>query len=112
MIFYYAHKADVFYFGAFSEPNFNPKNFDFSYGDKLSAREKFWLNFLVVTQCINAFILSVSIVQIRYIINKYGSNKMVNSKSFIIHGILFIGYMGSITFWIFWNRASVEALNA
>lgn len=37
---------------------------------------------------------------------------MVDSKSFVIHGVLFVAYMASVTFWIFWNRASVEALTA
>lgn len=49
MIFYYAQRANMFYYGAFSDPNFNPFKFDFSQGDVLAAKEKFWLNFLVGT---------------------------------------------------------------
>jgi hypothetical protein len=111
MVFYYAQMANEFYYGAFTQPNFNPLTFDFSKGDKLSGWEKFWLNCLVYTQCANALILFVSILQIRHIINKYGYNKLVNSKSFIIHGVLFVGYTGSVIFFMIWNQASVDALN-
>jgi hypothetical protein len=49
MVMYAAQKANNFYFGLLSQPNFNPFKADFSGGEKYDQMEEFWLNFIVCT---------------------------------------------------------------
>lgn len=60
----------------------------------------------------NGLVLLVSIVQIRCIIAKHGKSNMVEQKSFIVHGGLFLVYMADCIFWAIWNGASNDALDA
>jgi len=46
----------------FQDPNFNPFTANFSQGKVYDARERFWLNFIIVTQVINGVVLFISIV--------------------------------------------------
>ena len=68
MVMYAAQKANNFYFGILSQPNFNPFNADFSGGQKYEQMEEFWLNFIVCTQIFCGVVLLVSIIQIRCIL--------------------------------------------
>ena len=66
---------------------------------------------MVGTQIVSGVVLLISITQIFYIIRKHsGYNKMIDTRSVIIHGVLFCAYMGATTFWAIWNHASVELL--
>lgn len=75
-------------------------------------RERWWLNYLVLTQFISGIVLLVSIVQIHRIVKKYGDDGVVDRKSFVVHGFLFVVYMVSLVCWLIWNRASNQALES
>jgi hypothetical protein len=79
MVFIDAQLVNNYYFLGFASPTFNPLKFDFQGATKWENGEKFWLNFLVVTQLMDGIFLLISIVAIRCIIKKVGvNNKMVD----------------------------------
>jgi len=109
MTFIAAQRCNNFYF---SRLDTNPITADYSGGIELANHEKFWLNFLVVTQILNGVILFISLIWIRIIIAKTGNNRMVDRSGFLVHGFLFLSYMCSTFYWAVWNRQSINALDA